>query len=114
MDKVQNVLKGLELKSQLDSRDDVFRESNLENITKMVISLDELDNTVNLEDGKPSNTLLMYHVSSSKYFTSFEPKRPQNKKLENDRITSLTLRITDENGNIITNGQGTTVALHIQ
>ena len=30
----------------------------------MILNLDELDNTDNLEDGKPSNALLTYHVTA--------------------------------------------------
>ena len=82
MDKELNALIGLELKSQMDDRDDVIRENKLENVTKMVISLDELDNTINVEAGKPRNTLFTYHVSSPEYFTSFEPKTSQYKKLK--------------------------------
>ena len=86
----------------------------LAKITDMVFNLDELNNSNNLEDGRPSNTLFTYYVSGSGSFTSFEPHNPQYKKLKNKEITSLTLRITDQNGNIITNGLGTTVVLHIQ
>ena len=48
------------------------------------------------------------------YFMRFEPKTPQYKKLKNGMITSMALRITDQNNNIITNGPGTTVVLRIQ
>ena len=82
-------------------------------ITNMAFNLDELDNSNNLEDGRPSNTLFTYYVTSYNEFTHFEPHTPQYKKLTNDMITSLTLRITDQNNNIITNGPGTTVVLHI-
>ena len=63
-DKELNSLIGLELKSQmLDSRNDVLRTNKLEKVTKMAISLDELDNSNNLEDGRPSNTLFMFYVT---------------------------------------------------
>ena len=39
---------------------------------------------------------------------------PRYKRLKNGEIVSLTLRITDQNNNIITNGPGTTVVLHIR
>ena len=70
----------------------------------MIINLDELNNSNNLDDGRPSNTLFMYHVTDDKDFTRFEPQTPQYRKLKNDMITSLTLRITDQNNNIITDG----------
>ena len=48
-DKELNSLIGMELKSQmLDSRNDILRISKLERITKMIISLNKLDNFDNL------------------------------------------------------------------
>ena len=80
----------------------------------MIFKLDELDNTNNLEDGKPSNTLFMYYMSGSEDFTCFKLATPQYKKLKYGEIVSLTLILTDQNNNIITNGPGTTVVLHFQ
>ena len=57
--------------------------------------------------------LLTYHVTSNEDFMSFEPHTPQYKKLKNDMITSLTLKIMDQAGNIITDGPQVTVVLHI-
>ena len=79
------------------------------------IYLNELDNSDNLEDGRPSNALLTYHVTDDdKDFTHFKPHTPQYKKLKNEEFTSLTLRITDHSGNIITDGLQVTVVLHIK
>ena len=80
----------------------------------MVFSLDELDNSNNLEEGRPSNALFTYYVTGPEYSMHFEPHIPQYKKLKNGTITSLTLKITDQTGSIITNGPGTTVVLHIR
>ena len=80
----------------------------------MIINLDELNNSDNLEDGHPSNTLFTCYVFGSEDFTRFEPAPPQYKKLKGDQIVSLTLRIMDQNGNLITNGPGITVVLHIR
>ena len=114
-DKELNALIGLELKSQMmDSHSDVLRTNKLEKVTKLSINLNELDNSDNLEDGQPSNTLFTYYVTGPEYSTRFEPVTPQYKKLKNGMITSLTLKITDQAGNIITNGPGTTVVLHSQ
>ena len=113
-DRKLNSLIGLELKSQMDDRNDVLRANKLEKVTKMAISLDELDNSDNLEDGLPSNTLFTYYVTNLEYSTHFEPVTPQCKKLKSGIINSLTLKITDQAGNIITNGSGATVFLHIQ
>ena len=45
---------------------------------------------------------------------SFEPRIPQYKKLKNEEFTSLTLRIMDQNNNVITDGLQVTVVLHIR
>ena len=79
----------------------------------MIINLDELNNSDNLEDGHPSNTLFTYHVTDNKDFRHFEPDIPQYKALKNGEFISLNLRITDQNNNIITNGPQVTVVLHI-
>ena len=76
---------------------------------KMVISLNKLDNSDNLKDGQPSNALFTYYMTSLEYSMHFEPRTPQYKKLKNGTITSLTLKIMDQAGNIITDGPGTTV-----
>ena len=115
MNKELNSLTGMELKSKmLDSRNDIRRTNKLVNGTKITISLNELNNSDNLEDGKPSNTLFTYFVTSPEYFAHFEPQSPQYKKLKNDTITSLTLAITDQNNDIITDGLEVTVVLHIR
>ena len=78
MDKEINSLIGTELKSQmLDSRNDIQRTNKLVNGRKITISLNELDNSDNLKDGKPSNGLFTYFVTSPEYFTHFEPQSPQ-------------------------------------
>ena len=57
MDRELSSLIGTELKSQmLDSHNDVLRTNKLEKVMKMFISLNELNNSDNLEDGLPSNT----------------------------------------------------------
>ena len=115
MDKELHSLTGMELKSQmLDSPNDIQRTNKLVNGTKITISLNELNNSDNLENGKPSNTLFTYFVTSPEYFTCFEPQSPQYKKLKNDTIASLTLAITDQNNDIITDGPEVTVVLHIR
>ena len=81
----------------------------------MIFNLNELDNTDNLEDGRPSNALLTYHVTSNEDFIRFEPKIPQYKKLKNGEFVSLTLRITDQKNNIITDdGPQVTVVFHVR
>ena len=114
-DKELDSLIRTELKSQmLDSRDDILRTNKLKKITKVAISLNKLDNSDNLEDGRPSNTLFTYYVTSLEHYTCFEPRNPQYMKLIYGEIVSLTLKITDQNNNIITDEPGTTVVLHIR
>ena len=113
-DREPDSLIGMELKSQmLDSRDDLLRTNKLKKITKVVISLNELNNSDNLEDGRPSNTLFTY-VTSLECYTCFEPHNPHYMKLKYGEIVSLTLKIMDQNNNIINIGPGTTVVIHIQ
>ena len=88
--------------------------NKLEKVPDTIFNLNELDNSGNLKDGRPSDALFTYYLSSSKDFTHFEPQTPQYKKLKGGQIVSLTLRITDQNNNIITDGLGTTVVLHIR
>ena len=77
MDKELNSLIGTKLKSQmLDSRNEIQRTNKLVNGTKITICLNELDNSDNLEDGKPSNTLFTYFVTSSERYMLFEPQTP--------------------------------------
>ena len=86
----------------------------LKGITEMIINLDELNNSDNLKDGRPSNELLIYYVTSNEDFTRFEPQTPQYRKLKDGGFTSLNLRITDQNNNVITDGPQVTVVLHVR
>ena len=108
-----SMLKGMVELNKFIVDDQVTKTNKLKGVTEMIINLDELDSTNNLEDGRPSNSLLIYHMTSNEDFTSFEPRIPQYKKLKNRGFTSLTMRITDQAGNVITNGPQVTVVLHI-
>ena len=107
-------VEGKHIISDLDNDPQIIKTNKLAKVTNMIFKLDELDNTNNLEDGHPSNTLFTYYMTGSEDFTHFEPNDPRNKKLKNGEFVSLTLRITDQNNNIVTNGPGITVVLHIQ
>ena len=113
-DKELNSLIGTKLKLRMDDCEDVLRTNKLEKITKMVISLNELDNSNNLEDGRPSNSLFTYYVTGPEYSMHFEPATPQYKAFKSSMINSLELKITDQAGNIITDGPQVTVVLHIK
>ena len=90
--------------AHFEADDQVIKKNKLRGITEMSLNLNELDNADNLEDGRPNNSLLTYHVTSKEDFTHFEPQTPQYKKLKNREFTSLTLKIMDQNNNIITDG----------
>ena len=99
--------------NQFEIDDQVTKMNKLKGITEITLNLDELNNSDNLKDGRPSNELLTYHMTSNEDFTHFEPQSPQYKKLKNGEFTSLNLRITDQNNNVITDGSQVTVVLHI-
>ena len=109
-----SLIEGVVELNQFVVDDQVIKTNKLKGITEMIISLDELNNSDNLEDGHPSNSLLTYHVADGEDFTHFKPQTPQYKKLKNRELTSLTLRITDQNNNIITDGPQATIVLHIK
>ena len=109
-----SIVEGMVELNQYVVDDQVIKKNKLKGITEMIINLDELNNSDNLEDGHPSNTLFMHHVTDDKDFTCFEPQTPQYRKLKNGEFTSLNLRIIDQNNNIITDGPQVTVILHIK
>ena len=109
-----SMLEGIVELNQFEVDDQVTKMNKLKGIMEMIINLDELNNSINLKDGRPSNELLTYHMTDDKDFTRFKPQTPQYRKLKNGEFTSLTLRITDQNNNIITDGLQVTVVLHIR
>ena len=100
--------------NQFEVDDQVTKPNKLKGITEKTLNLDELNNSDNLKDGRPSNKLLTYYVTDDKNFTHFEPQTPQYRKLKNGEFTSLNLRIADQNNNVITDGPQVTVVLHIR
>ena len=109
-----SIVEGMVELNQFEVDDQVTKTNELKGITEMIINLDELNNSINLKDGRPSNELLTYHVTDDKDFTHFKPQTPQYRKLKNREFTSLNLRITDQNNNVITDGPQVTVVLHIR
>ena len=107
-----SMLEGIVELNQFEVDDQVAKTNKLKGITEITLNLDELDNSNNLEDGRPSNSLLTYYVTSND-FTHFEPQNPKYKKLKNGEFNSLNLRIADQNNNIITDGLQVTVVLHV-
>ena len=108
-----SMLEGMVELNQFEVDDQVTKMNKLKGITEITLNLDELNNSNNLKDGRPSNELLTYHMTSNEDFTHFEPQTPQYRKLKNGEFTSLNLRITDQNNSIITDGPQVTVVLHI-
>ena len=109
-----SIVEGIIELKQSEVDDEVTKTNKLKGITEITLNLDEFNNSVNLKDGRPSNELLTYHVTDDKDFTRFEPQNHQYKKLKNGEFTSLTLRIMDQNNNVITDGPQVTVVLHIR
>ena len=109
-----SMLEGMIELNQFEVDDKVTKENKLKGITEITLNLDELNNSVNLKDGKPSNELLTYYMTDNKDFACFEPDIPQYKALKKREFTSLNLRITDQNNNVITDDLQVTVVLHIR
>ena len=108
-----SIVEGIIELKQFEVDDQVTKTNKLKGITEITLNLDELNNSINLKDGRPSNSLLTYYVTDDKDFTHFEPQNPQYKALKNGEFTSLNLRITDQNNKVITDGPQVTVVLHI-
>ena len=108
-----SIVEGMVELNQFVVDDQVIKKNKLKGITEIIIDLNELDNSDNLKDGRPSNELLTYHMTDDKDFMHFEPQTPQYRKLKNGEFTSLNLRITDQNNNVIADGPQVTVVLHI-
>ena len=75
MDRELNASIGRKLiTAPLNANDNIIKMDKIVCVTEVVLSLDKLYNTdKNLEDGRLSNVLFRYHVTSSEEFTSFEP-----------------------------------------
>ena len=91
-----SMLEGIIELNQFEIDDQVTKTNKLKGITEITLNLDELNNSDNLKNGRPSNELLTYHVTDDKDFTRFEPQTPQYKKVKSGEFTSLNLRITDQ------------------
>ena len=110
---LMSILEGIIELNQFEIDDQVTKTNKLKGITEITLNLDGLNKSDNLKNGRPSNELLTYHKYAHEDFTHFEPQTPQYRKLKNGEFTSLNLRITDQNNNVITDGPQVTVVLHI-
>ena len=79
-----SIVEGMVELNQFVTDDQGIKKNKLKGITEMIINLDELNNSDNLKDGHPSNTLFTYHMTDNKDFMHFEPQTPQygNLKME--------------------------------
>ena len=75
-----SIVEGIIELNQFEIDDQVTKTNKLKGITEITLNLDELNNSVNLKDGRPSNELLTYYLTSNEDFTHFEPQYPQYKK----------------------------------
>ena len=108
-----SMLEGIIELNQFEVDNQVTKMNKLKGITEITLNLDELNNSDNLKDGRPRNSLLTYYVTSNEDFMCFKPQNSQYKALKKGEFTSLNLRITDQNNNVITDGPQVTVVLHI-
>ena len=69
-------VEGKHIISDLDNDPQIIKTNKLANVTNMSLKLDEIDNTNNLEDGHPSNTLFTYYMPGSEDFIHFKPATP--------------------------------------
>ena len=109
-----SIVEGIVELNQFEVDDQVTKTNKLKGITEITLNLDELNNSVNLKDRRPSNELLTYYVTDDKDIMRFEPQNPQYKKLKNREFTSLNLRIMDQSNNVITDGPQVTAVLHVR
>ena len=72
-DEELNATIGLEHKSTMLHNIYATKKNKLGDITEMVISLNKLDNSDNLKDGRPSSTLFTYYVIDPKDFRTPNP-----------------------------------------
>jgi|GEM_PF-4083811 len=90
----------IDMKS-LNKNPNIIRTNKLINITELNFYIDEIDNTENLLDGRPSQILFTYQISEYHDILKIEPKNLQFKKLINSICNSLRLKVTDQNDNLI-------------
>ena len=71
-----SMLEGIIELNQFEIDDQVTKTNKLKGITEVTFNLDELNNSDNLKDGRPSNSLLTYYMTDDKDFMHFEPQNP--------------------------------------
>ena len=66
--------------NQFEVDDQVTKMNKLKGITEITLNLDELNNSHNLKDGRPINSLLTYYMTDDKDFMLFETPKPPVQK----------------------------------
>ena len=66
-----SMLEGIIELNQFEADNQVIKKNKLKGITEITLNLDELNSSDNLKDGRPSNELLTYHVTSNERFYAF-------------------------------------------
>ena len=74
------------LEGMVELNDQVTKTNKSKGIREITLNLDELNNSNNLKDGRPSNSLLTYYVTDDKDFTCFEPQNPSTKNLKTESL----------------------------
>ena len=90
--------------------------NGLGTVTELNYCVSELKTEENSIDGEPSDILHTYLVSQATQKTEvmrFEPKRLKFKRLANKTITKLTVRVTDQEVELVRDGLTTTIILQI-
>ena len=76
-----SMLEGIVELKQFEVDDQVTKTNKLKGITEITLNLNELDNSINLKDEKPSNSLLTYYVTSNEDFLKiFRTPKPRVQK----------------------------------
>ena len=83
-----SIVEGMVELNQFEIDDEVTKTNKLKGITKMIINLDELNNSVNLKDGRPSNELLTYQVTwlMIKILRLLNHKTPSTESLKTESL----------------------------
>ena len=68
-----SMLEEIDELNQFEVDDQVTKTNKLKGITEITLNLNELNNSDNLKDGRPSDSLLTYYKTDDKDFTHFEP-----------------------------------------
>ena len=71
-----SIVEGMVELNQFEVDDQVTKMNKLKGITEITLNLNELNNSDNLKDGRPSHKLLTYHVTDDKDIYAFQTPNP--------------------------------------